>query len=424
MQDWKTSSYRYLFSWCQHNGTDSSYVQFLHPDTKPIYEWCESFVVKNTYHPTPQVLINKFNLKGVNYDPRELPSTLGQELHAAYLYFRLSEVVLDLNRILATGDLNLGEVQATIESLTVDLNKGTDSHILSSRDYIDVIMRQIEIVREGGILYYGFPRLDNATGGIKPAQHILVFAPTHAGKSVWTRKVAVNLLKDGKKILYITLENTAEDCLLSCLSLLYQCNPDELFERANISPDMQMTIADYDKLLTHGEGELLIRGTMFTNSVREIEELCRQYNPHLVILDQMSHFLPQSAEDRVTKYSRQSSACSAFARTTRIPIIVVAQAKKGAVGSIEDTGWAYQLIQDARVALFINNLPDRVDYSGGKLKSLKIVKADHKDSGLEITQCWNRRTSMIYELTEEQEQTLKGPDGFGEFGGLIDERNL
>jgi len=153
----------------------------------------------------------------------------------------------------------------------------------------------------------GFKSFDDTTGGLAKSS-ISVFASRPAmGKSSLAFKIASNVLKDNKNVLYISLENTEENIAKKILSQnkntpnnipynlnlicpMHDTNFNNIYELVSLIPSLDLIIIDYYQLIdeTNFNEELVIS---------KLKELANKLNTHIMILST----LPRNIETRINK---------------------------------------------------------------------------------------------------------------------------
>lgn len=152
----------------------------------------------------------------------------------------------------------------------------------------------------------GFKSFDDATGGLAKSS-ISVFASRPAmGKSSLAFKIASNVLKNNKNVLYISLENTEENIVKRIINNKTIPNNlyvfalkvidesfsvlDCIYDACNAIPSLDLIIIDYYQLIDETNfNEKLV--------ISKLKELDNKYNIHIMILSN----LPRNIETRINK---------------------------------------------------------------------------------------------------------------------------
>ena len=107
-------------------------------------------------------------------------------------------------------DKELEEVKSFAKSVVTKVLTNDDERksLLSPADQVQVLRDLIRAKREGGPVgtSTGFSRLDGLTGGLIPGSLVVVGARTSVGKSSFAENIAENVAKQGKPVLYVSIE--------------------------------------------------------------------------------------------------------------------------------------------------------------------------------------------------------------------------
>lgn len=138
----------------------------------------------------------------------------------------------------------------------------------------------VESVRPENLMRLHPEVLNDAIGGGLPrGAHVLVFAPPEVGKSLLSINIASGFLHDGRNVLYIGNEDPAELMLLRFKSRLSGMARGAILD----DPDKADRIAS-----SHGFDNLVF-ASLAPGSVRDVESLCDEYKPDVLVVDQLSN---------------------------------------------------------------------------------------------------------------------------------------
>lgn len=83
---------------------------------------------------------------------------------------------------------------------------------------------------------WGIPWLDEKTKGIRKSKTYRIGSPSGVGKSNLVYQITDSLLKQGAKVLFVSLENSIETTYVKLLSTVQGVNPNSI-ERGMVEPD-------------------------------------------------------------------------------------------------------------------------------------------------------------------------------------------
>lgn len=162
---------------------------------------------------------------------------------------------------------------------------------------------------------------DQLDGGVRPGHHILVFAPTEMGKSLFVINMTYGFLVQDLPVLYIGNEDPAADILMRCIT---RCT----------GMRKQEVVADplkAQKLLDRLPYKLLTVAALAPGTFREVRQLCSKFNPKVVILDQLRNMDVQS-ENRTQALERAATEARNLAKSCNVLVVSVTQAGDSASG--------------------------------------------------------------------------------------------
>lgn len=227
---------------------------------------------------------------------------LAQELIAGTNNKKIDDLLEQYNK------LRVGELDAEKKSAEVYVNTSVGSIIESSS-----VGNRIAILPES---------LNNQIkGGALPGHHVVVFAPTEMGKSLFGLNMAYGFIKQGKKTLYVGNEDPATDMIYRFMWRVTGMTDDE------IQKDPQRA----DKLLQEkGYGNFVFVETE-SGTPREIEELIKEYEPDVLIVDQIRN-LDMGETNKVLALEKAASTMRRFGKKYGIVSVSLTQAADSATG--------------------------------------------------------------------------------------------
>lgn len=175
--------------------------------------------------------------------------------------------------------------------------------------------------KEGLISLYPMVLNEHIDGGIRAGHHVLVFAPTEMGKSLFAINACYGFLKQGLKVLYIGNEDPAPDLIMRMMTRLTGMTKYEIIA----NPD------NADSLLSRRSWNNFIFCSLAPGNFSKISELCNRYSPRVVILDQLRN-LDVGVDQRTQSLEKAATEARNLAKRFAIPVISVTQAADSASG--------------------------------------------------------------------------------------------
>lgn len=158
-------------------------------------------------------------------------------------------------------------------------------------------------------------------GGCKPGHHILVFAPTEMGKTLFVINAVAGFLRQNLTTLYIGNEDPAADLLMRIINRLTGLNKYQVQE----NPD------EAQKLLDQRNYSKLVMAPLAPGTFPAIHRLVDRYSPRVVVLDQLRN-LDVESENRTQALEKAATEARNLAKKRGVLVLSVAQAGDSASG--------------------------------------------------------------------------------------------
>ena len=206
---------------------------------------------------------------------------------------------------------------------------------------------------------YGIPKLDMKTNGLHKTNLVVVAGRPSVGKSAFALQVADNVLKKGKKVLFVSLEISATELLERWVMHITDINSDKIkggdletddgWHKLSVAND---TIAGYK----------LEINTSARNVAKLRVEIARE-TPDLVIIDQIS-FMSGNGKfmSKREEFVNITRNLKILAMDFNIPIVALAQINRDAsenyptLANLKESG---SIEEDANVVIMLHKLTEK-----------------------------------------------------------------
>lgn len=392
MNEWRNKSFFYCLAILKKKTIVPGTKIALHESALPIYNYISKYVSAYGKYPAVKHVCRKFNIKASTYyeDGWTLPA-IADYVKDERARFNVTETQTTLQKLLTDGeDHSLVEYMKPMEKLfntMTGMEVKKPVRLSSFRKINNKFMSAEDTV----VAKFGFKELDKLTGGIRIANYIVLFANTNEGKSTFSRIIAGNIAMQGKVVLYITLEESAEESVVKTATILSNVPANDVF-------DKRMTREQEVKMKRHMrkmEGDVIFIDRC-DGGVAEIASLMREHKPEVVIVDQLSHLLPDNDFDWkvINQVSKQLQQITQRSKT---PYIVLHQSSKDSKkGAKSEVAWGYGMIQDADLVLYL--CPDEELEGGDILKKVVIPKARGRKKNVSVNFIWNLDKAVVAEM--------------------------
>lgn len=162
---------------------------------------------------------------------------------------------------------------------------------------------------------------DACDGGAKPGHHILVFAPTEMGKTLFVINLVAGFISQGLKVLYIGNEDPAADIYMRFITRMVGRNKYEVIEH----PDKAQ------KVLEEKNYGLFTLVPLAPGNFNQINKLVEKHEAKVVILDQLRN-LDVRSEGRTQQLEKAATEARNLAKSRSVLVVSVTQAGDSASG--------------------------------------------------------------------------------------------
>jgi replicative DNA helicase len=223
---------------------------------------------------------------------------------------------------------------------------------------------------------YGFPTLDEWTGGLKPWQMASVSAFTGAGKSTLGMRFATNFFLQDFTPLYVSLEMDAEEIFEKIDSMILGIDSRSMMH-LRLDQDKIDNWREFAAEAQERAGDIPVIDSMRYCTVDHIYAEMVRHLPDVCIIDYIQLMRSPNKNrfgSRWEDIQETARELKAVARTLKIPIIVLAQtdrsgAKEGA--TLENIGGSISISQDSDVAIGLFQNEDMREESEMEMRVLK-----------------------------------------------------
>lgn len=173
----------------------------------------------------------------------------------------------------------------------------------------------------------GFYEIDQMTGGLQPANLVIIAGRPSMGKTSLAMNMAAHAaMVEKKSVAFFSLEMSRNDLLMRLIGTAAAVDGNKI-RSGNLEPEDWERIYDATELLNNSK--LYIDDTTQIG-VTEIRSKCRRIKDlALVVIDYISLMATENKESRQQEVSLLSRQLKGLARTLNVPIIVLSQLNRG-----------------------------------------------------------------------------------------------
>lgn len=261
----------------------------------------------------------------------------------------------------------LGRAQEALQRLTEENTQGDSQTLIAVLTQLGHRVSE-QVSGRAPCVASGLLRFDKLLGGgfINGGLHIIGARPA-VGKSALALQIALNAARNGVKVVYCSLEMSAEDCSARLVGNIGGLSSARLMFGGRLTDNEYMRFAE-------GTAELSALPIVFNRrssmNVRQVEALAYREKPGLLILDHLG--LLEPPDTRLSLYeatTRNSRALKLLAMRLNIPILCLCQLNRAAasdrsgsfratMANLRESG---AIEQDADTVTLLHNPPCEAD---------------------------------------------------------------
>ena len=168
-----------------------------------------------------------------------------------------------------------------------------------------------------------YPKILNEAcdGGAKPGHHIVVFAPTEMGKTLFVINLVYGFIYQGLRVLYIGNEDPAADIYMRFVTRLTELRKETILAHPEKAQE----------ILNKRRYENFILAPLAPGNFAQINRLVDKHDPQVVILDQLRN-LDVRSEGRTQQLERAATEARNLAKSRNVLVVSVTQAGDSATG--------------------------------------------------------------------------------------------
>ena len=261
----------------------------------------------------------------------------------------------------------LGRAQDALQRLTEDNTRGDSQTLTAALTQLGHRVSE-QVSGRAPCVASGLLRFDWLLGGgfINGGLHVIGARPA-VGKSALALQIALNAARNGVKVLYLSLEMSAEDCSARLVGNIGGLSSARLMFGGRLTDNEYTRFAE-------GTTEVSSLPIVFNRhsgmNIRQVEALAYREKPGLLILDHLGLLEPPEA--RLSLYestTRNSRALKLLAMRLNIPVLCLCQLNRAAasdrsgsfratMANLRESG---AIEQDADTVTLLHNPPCETD---------------------------------------------------------------
>ena len=261
----------------------------------------------------------------------------------------------------------IGRAQDALQRLTEENQQGDSQTLAAALTQLGYRVSE-QVGGRVPCVASGLLRFDKLLGGgfINGGLHIIGARPA-VGKSALALQIALNAARNGVKVVYCSLEMSAEDCSARLVGNIGGLSSARLMFGGRLTDNEYMRFAE-------GTTELSVLSIVFNRrfgmNIRQVEALAYREKPGLLILDHLGLLEPPGTQLSLYEAAtRNSRALKLLAMRLNIPVLCLCQLNRAAasdrsgsfratMANLRESG---AIEQDADTVTLLHNPPCEAD---------------------------------------------------------------
>jgi len=309
-------------------------------------------------------------------------------------------------------DEELPSVLGDLKHLLIQSSTGNPYETTANPDLIENWYRDYDL--PPNFIKTGIWTIDNAIGGITPSDFALIMADTNVGKTTLLLNMAIQMAKMKKKVLFFSLEMTANQLNDKFVSIYGNVNAMEVKNRTLAKTDLRGTVERFKSLPI----TVVHRGSITSQDV-----ISEAYNRKLsgevdiVMVDYVQRLADKSKESETIKMKTIAQNLKNFALTNEIPVLTPAQVDKassqGGKIKVENVAWAKALADEADLALYLYEKEEKIgkgmlqtNFQIARELRCRVVKSRHSEKGQDFKIDFDRTNLRMEDVLSELQDKI------------------
>jgi len=382
------------------------YRRFLTDGESELFDQLEDFAQRYGKLPSPQTVRTDMGTELV--DVAESPAYYADAVEKRYIHNGLKQALQHAaDHLGGAQGSNPDKALEIATNAVMELQADKQSNAItaferSGRELISEIKERIFVGIDG--IKFGWPYLDNITGGIMAGDMVSMVGMTGSGKTWLAIYNALTAWATGKRVLFISMEMPAERIRNRAAAMHAGVDPSKINRGKVDTWEME----HLSSALSESDTPFWIVDGQYTATVDDVHALARQMQPDLCVVDGAYLLKHPTEHDR---YKRVAENADLLVKkvSPHAPVIstwqfkreVQEKLKKKEDPEVEDIGYAYAAAQNATVAI---GIVAEESVEGLAQRRLVMMKGREGESG-QFRVNWNFQKMDLSEIETEEQLT-------------------
>ena len=342
-------------------------------------------------------------------------SSLEAEIPNKYFFEPFINELKDLSykRMVVEASQRLVEELETGEDINTSLDKFERATELTEAPQGDnslgEVMAKIFEQIDGGMqidkVKTGIPIIDKCTNGIAPGELVTIGAKSGVGKSALSIRVAINMFKEGKKVLIVSREmskqQVAERILLAHSGITKEAYENREFD----DKDWVRIVETIEAFSTK---DIIIDDKIST--IQEIKQAVRRYKPDILIVDYIQLLTPSNNKDsRERQVAEISRELKKMTSDFEMIVIQLTQLAEKGIGNYKPSGESYTresraIYHDSNIVIYVHHVTEEKEIEIAH-NSTPLKERQSSDKTKKMLRDWEDNGTRLMEIIVDKNRS-------------------
>ena len=354
-------------------------------------------------------------------------SSLEAEIPNKYFFEPFINELKDLSykRVVVEACQTLVEALETGEDINTSLDKFERSTEASEapekgnslKDIMAQIFEEIDSGAPINKVKTGIPIIDKCTNGIAPCELVTIGAKSGVGKSALAIRMAINMYKEGKKILIISREMSKKQIGERVL-LSHSGVSKETYENRSFNENDWVRMIE--SIEAFSTDDIIVDDKIST--IQGVKQAVRRYKPDVLIIDYVQLMTPTNSKDsRERQVADISRELKKMTSDFEMIVIQLTQLAEKGIGNYKPSGESYTresraIYHDSNIVIYVHHVTEEKEIEIAH-NSTPLKERQSSDRTKKMLRDWEDNGTRLMEIIVDKNRNGSVGSGYYWFKG-------
>ena len=354
-------------------------------------------------------------------------SSLEAEIPNKYFFEPFINELKDLSykRMVVEASQRLVEALETGEDINTSLDKFERATEVTEApqgdnslgEVMTKIFEQIDSGLQINKVKTGIPIIDKCTNGIAGGELVTIGAKSGVGKSALSIRIAINMFKEGKKVLIVSREMSKQQVAERIL-LAHSGISKEAYENRDFSDKDWIRIVE--TIEAFSTKDIIIDDKIST--IQEIKQAIRRYKPDVLIVDYIQLLTPSNTKDsRERQVAEISRELKKMTSDFEMIVIQLTQLAEKGIGNYKPSGESYTresraIYHDSNIVIYVHHVTEEKEIEIAH-NSTPLKERQSSDRTKKMLRDWEDNGTRLMEIIVDKNRSGSVGSGYYWFKG-------